>query len=553
MRPLLRRASPSRPAAVPQPVQGDRGLDGVNVIGYLRTENGVGSAARGYVRALRALRVPITLLDVSDLSGNRAEDETFTCFDDRHPYKINLVCGDIDLHFAMIARLGEEAYKRCYNIGVWAWELPRFPEKWYDRFVYYDEIWAGTSFIANTLSPISPIPVIRIPPVLTPEALGSREAGRRRLDVSPEEFVYLFIFDFHSGYERKNPLALLDAFRKAFTPSDPVRLVIKCVNPDFNREHFAAIQERAKGYPVSIHSGYWSAEEMRDLMAACDAYVSLHRSEGTGLTVTDAMAFGKPVIATGWSGNMDFMTAANSFPVRYQLVQLRERIGHYQAGETWAEPSVEHAAEGMRFVFENRKEAEARGLAARRDIETDYSEEAVANLIQNRLKLIGSRHRFSALKQALKCSVLNLNSFLAEFRDISQYVPGARLRYQQLLGQIQEVVPRVVPAGATVLVVSRGDDELLQLGDRRAWHFPQTEEGVYAGHNPADSAEAIAHLEKLRGKGGQYLLFPATGLWWLDYYKEFRAHLEKQYRIVLNQEEVCVIFALVSGERRDER
>src|SRR5262249_27225172 len=245
------------------------------------------------------------------------------------------------------------------------------------------EIWAGSSFIANTLSPISPIPVVRIPPVLTPEAAGSREAGRRRLEVSPEEFVYLFIFDFHSCFQRKNPLAVLDAFRTAFAPSDPVRLVIKCVNPDFNREHFAALQARARDYPVSIYSGYWSAEEMRDLMAACDAYVSLHRSEGIGLTVTDAMALGKPVIATGWSGNMDFMTASNSFPVRYKLVQLRERIGHYQAGAIWAEPSVEHAAKGMRFVLENRGEAEARGMAARRDIEADYSEEAVAGLIQH--------------------------------------------------------------------------------------------------------------------------------------------------------------------------
>jgi glycosyltransferase involved in cell wall biosynthesis len=542
----LSRSRPAGAVAVPQPGTGARGVDGVNVIGYLRTESGIGSLGRSYVRALRSLRVPVSLLDVSDLSGNRAGDRTLTSFDTRHPHKINLVCGDIDLHHAMVARLGDGAYKHSYNIGVWAWELPRFPEKWYDRFVYYDEIWAGTSFIANTLSPVSPVPVVRIPPVLVPEARGSREAGRRRLGAAPGESVYLFIFDFHSGFQRKNPLAVVDAFRAAFAPSAPVRLVIKCVNPGFDREHFAALQARAQGYPVSIHAGYWPAEEMRDLMAACDAYVSLHRSEGIGLTVTDAMALGKPVIATGWSGNMDFMSVANSFPVRYELVQLGERAGHYQAGETWAEPSVDHAAELMRQAFEGRAEAEARGRVARRDIEADYSEAKVARLLEHRLTLINSRRRFSALKQALKGPVSDLDSFLAEFQDISRFVPGNRLHYQRLLGQVQEAVPRAVPPGATVLVVSRGDDELLRLDGRRGWHFPQTEAGVYAGHNPADSAEAIAHLEELRARGAQFLLFPATGLWWLDHYREFREHLERRYRVVLGQKEVCVIFALAS-------
>src|SRR3712207_2650205 len=117
-------------------------------------------------------------------------------------------------------------------------------------------------------------------------------------------------------------------------------------------------------------------------MAACDAYVSLHRSEGTGLTITDAMALGKPVIATSWSGNMDFMDVSNGFPVRYELVELQRNVGPYRAGETWAEPSVEHAAEMMRLVFEGREEARSRGRAAKREIEANYSEEGVADLIR---------------------------------------------------------------------------------------------------------------------------------------------------------------------------
>jgi hypothetical protein len=205
-------AEPAPGAALCGPVPG-----GINVGGYLRTESGVGAAVRGYVRALRSLGIPLALKDVSALSGNRAEDRTLTSFDTDLPYGVNLVGGDIDLHFAVMTQLGEEFFKDRYNIGVWAWELPRFPDKWYDRFVYYDEIWVASSFIANALTPVSPIPVVRIPPVLTAERYGSRDRGRQRLGVAPDEFVYLFVFDFHSRCQRKNPLALIDAFRTCST------------------------------------------------------------------------------------------------------------------------------------------------------------------------------------------------------------------------------------------------------------------------------------------------------------------------------------------------
>jgi len=101
-----------------------------------------------------------------------------------------------------------------------------------------------------------------------------------------------------------------------------------------------------------------------------------------------------------------------------------------------------------------------------------------------------------------------------------------------------------LPHDATVIVVSKGDSELLKLDGRRAWHFPQTESGVYAGHYPADSAAAIAHLEVLRAKGGGFLLFPSTASWWLDHYAEFGQHLERHYPVVVRQKDMCVIYAL---------
>src|SRR5918994_21915 len=133
-----------------------------------------------------------------------------------------------------------------------------------------------------------------------------------------------------------------------------------------------------------------------------------------------------------------------------------------------------------------------------------------------------------------------------------QAVMGARMasehdeltaQYRRLVGRVREVVDGVVPPDTTVLVVSKGDDDLLQLEERRAWHFPRAADGGYAGYYPADDAAAIAHFEGLRTEGGDYLLFPATAFWWLEYYVGFSDHLERRYRRVA-ADESCVVFAL---------
>jgi glycosyltransferase involved in cell wall biosynthesis len=373
----------------------------VNVCGYLRAADGLGAIARGYVSALRAAGVPFGLTDCSELSPVRSQEQTLPVIAAPRRADVNLVCINADQHFVVMSQLGEQLFRDRYNIGVWFWELTRFPEQWTDRFAYYDEIWVSSAFVANALAPVSPIPVVRIPPVLATPGQGSREAGRRRLGVSADEVVYLFIFDFRSYFERKNPLALIDAFQRAFRSTDPARLVIKCVNEDFRPEGFAALRARAAGSPITIEAGYWSSEDLRDLMAACDAYVSLHRSEGLGLTIAEAMAQGKPVIATDWSGNVDFMNVSNSFPVAYELVELTEDIGPYAAGEVWAEPSVEHAAELMRAVFDDRALARARGEAGRREIEMNFSVERVGGIIEQRLAMIAG-HPGAVWREAMQ-------------------------------------------------------------------------------------------------------------------------------------------------------
>jgi glycosyltransferase involved in cell wall biosynthesis len=361
---------------------------GVNVFGYLRSQIGLGAIARGFVQALRARAVPLGLRNVPAQSPNAAHDPHLTLVDGATPYPVNLVCVNPIQHFAVKSRLGEELFHNHYNIAVWFWELPLFPDEWFDRFAEYDEIWATSSFIANALTPISPIPVVRVPPVMVPERPGSRAQGRERLGVRADDVVYLFVFDFASDVQRKNPLATIQAFKQAFAPNAGARLVIKCANEHMDPSVYQDMLDAAGCHAVTILSGFWTRDELLDLMAACDVYVSLHRSEGLGLTIADAMARAKPVIATGWSGNTDFMTDSNSFPVRYELVELAADSGPYRAGSLWAEPSVQHAAQLMRLTFDDRELAQARGAVARQDIERCYSEKRVGEVIEERLEQV---------------------------------------------------------------------------------------------------------------------------------------------------------------------
>ncbi|HEX4864850.1 MAG TPA: glycosyltransferase family 4 protein, partial [Acidimicrobiales bacterium] len=364
---------------------------GINVCGYIRNESGLGTLTRGYIRTLQSLGLAVSLKDVSTLSVNRSEDADVTTFDEEHPHPVNLVCINADQHFVVMAE-DENFFKDRYNIGVWNWELPHFPEEWHDRFEHYDEIWAGSSMIVNALAPVSPVPVVRIPPVMTFGQTGDRERGRQGLGLRPDEFAFLFIFDFHSYSERKNPLGTIAAFKQAFPKTDGVRLVIKCVNGHSDQAAIAAIEEQARGYPVQIVAEYMPYGRVTDLIAACDAYVSLHRSEGIGLTIAEAMSVGKPVIATGWSGNVDFMDVSNSYPVSFELTKLNHDVGPYRAGETWAEPSIEHAAHLMRRVVEAPDESAEKGEAARRHVLEHFSEERVARVMAERLFVIEARH-----------------------------------------------------------------------------------------------------------------------------------------------------------------
>jgi glycosyltransferase involved in cell wall biosynthesis/SAM-dependent methyltransferase len=360
---------------------------GVNVAGYFSAELGVGETARQLVEALKRTEMPVATVGLS-ASASRQEHEYET--DAVRPtFPVNLICVNADMLPTFADQAGPGFFFDRYTIGLWWWETSEFPERFSRAFEPVDEVWAGSHFVADAISAVSPVPVVKMTmPVSMPEIEGF---DRRDLGL-PGGFVFLFAFDYHSVFERKNPLALIEAFNQAFPEGSGASLVLKSINSEHYPGEHGSLIEAAKGHgDIHIIDRYVTAAEKNAMFAGCDCYVSLHRSEGFGNTLAEAMYLGKPVIATGYSGNMEFMTRQNSYPVDYTLRPIGDDAGPYPATGEWAEPNVEHAAHLMRHVFENQGEASERGLKAAEDLRRNHSAEVAGTAMAERIRRVKTR------------------------------------------------------------------------------------------------------------------------------------------------------------------
>jgi glycosyltransferase involved in cell wall biosynthesis/SAM-dependent methyltransferase len=354
---------------------------GVNMVGYFRAELGVGEAARQLLLALEKAQIPLGTTTVGETLSRQSHP--FEERDSETPYDINIVCVNADMLSQVAKRLGPEFFEGRYTIGLWHWEVSTFPERWYGAFDHVDEIWVASEHAASSISPVSTKPVHVVPlPVTAPPSPG---LTRAELGL-PDGFLFLFLYDFMSVFERKNPFALIDAFRRAFSPTEGPKLVLKSINGDQQIDSLERLRLAAAGHPdVTVIDGYLSSGATKALIAHCDCYVSLHRAEGFGLSMAEAMALGKPVVATGFSGNLAYMDETNAYLVRHRLEPIPEGCAPYPADGEWACPDVDQAAELLRRVYTRREEAIEKGRRAREHILAHHSVETCGKWIERRL------------------------------------------------------------------------------------------------------------------------------------------------------------------------
>jgi glycosyltransferase involved in cell wall biosynthesis len=386
-----RAAFAARPKGVPSAVR-DRPL-GVNVAGYLSAESGMGEAARADIRSLEAAGVPFVLNNVASLL--RTQDLSYTAFTDANPHPFNLVHLNGDNMTAFAKARGREYFRDRYTIGYWFWELSRWRDDWMDGFNHVDEVWVATEFTRACLAEVSPVSVHTMPlPFVLPEAPPDMlSAGRAHFGLRPGSTVFLLTFDVSSQTERKNPLGAIRAFRRAALPRGSATLVLKYTNAEYDRDAVRRFHEEAEGLDVVMLDGYMSRPELTALMTVSDCYLSLHRSEGFGMTIGEAMLLGKPAIATNYSGNVDFMTAENSYLVDYRIIPLTRDYGPYMRGYVWADPDVAQAAQFIREVALDRPAAASKGEKARQDVLATRMPPRTGALVRARLEAIrGEAH-----------------------------------------------------------------------------------------------------------------------------------------------------------------
>ena len=359
---------------------------GVNLVGWFRATLGVGESARCMAQACDAAALPAALIDLRLNCLNPPSVDTFAArLQNANPHPVNIFHVDPPASEEIDHHHGANFRKDKYNIAYWAWELPEFPDHWVKQAAHFHEIWCPSAFVRDAIAAKVSRSVHVMPHAISFPAPAAN--GRERFKLPTDRFLFLFAYDLNSYQERKNPLAVVAAYRRAFPDERGVGLVIKTQNPERNTEAYARLQAALTGLQhAQIITEALPSADVHLLQAACDAFVSLHRAEGFGLSVAECMYLGKPVISTDWSATAEFVNAHNGCPVKCTLVKLTETHGPYQQGQIWAEPNVEHAAEWMQRLVNEPSLVQTLGQQAAADIRERFAPAVIGASYRRRLE-----------------------------------------------------------------------------------------------------------------------------------------------------------------------
>lgn len=365
----------------------------ISLIGHPFAPIGCGESLRCSYRAFRSVAVRPALVDVfgihrPDEAARREFEPALTDkFGDINIFHLN--ADEVD---AALAHMGPRGFENGYNILYPYWELGVFPEAWRPQLQRFDEIWAPSEFIADALRASVDRPVHHLPTACEVE-MGSL-LSRRYFGIPESAYAFLFFFDFRSYATRKNPRAVIAAFRKLLEsrPTSNACLVIKVTGSEADPVALARLREDVRPFrhQILLIDATVTDNEMKNLVRCCDCFVSLHRSEGFGRGLAEAMYLGKPVIATGYSGNLDFMDAGSALLVDYTLVPVLDGEYPHHSGQVWADADVDQASAHMRRLLDDPRSGRELGQRASRMIRSRVGYRTVGMSYRRRLEQIRS-------------------------------------------------------------------------------------------------------------------------------------------------------------------
>jgi glycosyltransferase involved in cell wall biosynthesis len=355
----------------------------VTVAGFLSLSSGLGQGARLMLRELRNAGVPAHGADLT--SALRQGDGQPLDPGPMGPGTLIVHVNAPMIPWALWA-LGRKVVAQKWVVGYWAWELPKVPREWDIGYGFVHEVWTPSEFCARALRRSGTPSVAVLPHRVAIPLPCSRD--RQRLGLPEDAFVALCMFDCGSSIERKNPLASLLAFERAFAYRTDCMLVLKTVRTQADRSGWQEVVAAAAKMPnVRIIDREMTTDELMGLMRASDCLLSLHRSEGFGLVLAEAMALALPVVATAWSGSLEYMTPATSQLVNYKLVRAKDRHDVYSnVGSEWAEADVDHAASYLRELAASPQLRQIMGARAREAIASRFSKEAYVHRLLEYLR-----------------------------------------------------------------------------------------------------------------------------------------------------------------------
>lgn len=365
---------------------------GVTLVGYVAGDFGVAENLRSVAGCLAKADYPF---DIYEIDTGSTYSKSNLCFQNHtvntSNKAIQLYCVNADQMHYVQASLGGQRVDEAYRIGYWFWELSNFPAEWMPALDLVDEIWAPSKFIFDSLSKVTNKPLFHMPVAVDFEI--EKKYERASFDLPEEQFLFLVSFDFHSFSTRKNSAAVIEAFKLAFpTNLQNVGLVVKTIHGEKHPEKFSELLAWARGdNRIHVLNKALTRDEMYGLINVCDSYVSLHRAEGFGLGLAEAMFLGKPVIGTAYSGNMDFMTSDNSCLVDYEMISVKENEYPCWNNQVWAEPNIKQASEFMSKIYTNPELARNLATRGQSSIKSQHSTGLIGEKIKSRLNLISNQ------------------------------------------------------------------------------------------------------------------------------------------------------------------